>query len=140
MTVENIGNIADAYSNGKLPKCGMIISASREELMAFNCNLLYQEIAVVTADNLNGVRSAAESKYNNDMLAATFLAQVERCATICNRIVKCGDRTYTPKEVLAIIDELLDGIKPMKSVYKKAGTEARHHEESEVRSDTRRDT
>lgn len=30
---ENIGNIADAYSNGNLPKCGMIISATRDELL-----------------------------------------------------------------------------------------------------------
>lgn len=34
--------------------------------------------------------------------------------TACNRIVKQGDKTYTPKEVLEIIDELLDGVKPKK--------------------------
>ena len=132
MTVESIGNIADAYSNGKLPKCGMIISATREELMEIADNLLYQKVAVVNASDARDGLCVAKRKYGDESLQKMFLAQIERCAEICNRIVKCGDRTYTPKEVLAIIDELLNGIEPMKSVYKKAGTEARQPEESEA--------
>ena len=133
MTVESIGNIADAYSNGKLPKCGMIISATKEELMKVAGDPLYQEVVVATANNAIGIESAVKDMLDREELHKMFVGQIERCATICNRIVACGDRTYTPKEVLSIIDELLDGVKPMKSVLKKAGAEARHHEESEVK-------
>ena len=131
MTVENIGNIADAYSNGKLPKHGMIISATKEELMASNCNLLYREVAVVTTEKAKSVKGGVKGAPDAENLYKMFLAQIERCAAICNRIVDCGDRTYTPKEVLSIIDELLDGVKPKKSVLKKAVAETR--KESEVR-------
>ena len=130
MTVESIGNIADVYSNGKLPQRGMIISATKEELMAFDCNLLYREVAVMTTEKTKLVKSGV--KGDAETLYKMFCGQLERCTTICNRMVTCGDRTYTPKEVLSIIDELLDGVKPMKSVLKKADSEARHHEESEV--------
>ena len=133
MTVESIGNIADAYSNGKLPKQGMIISATKEELMAFSCNLLYREVAVMTIEKTKFDKSVVKGAPDAETLYKMFCGQIERCATICNRIVTCGDRTYTPKEVLSIIDELLDGVKPMKSVLKKAGAEARHHEEGEVK-------
>jgi hypothetical protein len=118
MTVENIGNIADAYSNGKLPKCGMIISATREELMEVAGNLLYQEVAVVNASDARDGLCVAKRKYGDESLQKIFIAQIERCAEICNRIVKQGDKTYTPKEVLAIIDELLDGVKPEKGKAK----------------------
>lgn len=114
MTVETIGNIADAYSNGKLPKCGMIISATREELMEIAGNLLYQELAVVNASDARDGLCVAKRKYGDESLQKMFLAQIERCAEICNRIVDQCDKTYTPKEVLAIIDELLDGVKPKK--------------------------
>ena len=133
MTVECIGNIADAYSNGKLPQRGMIMSATKEELMAFNCNLLYREVAVVTTEKMKSVKGAVKGTPEAEDLYKMFCGQLDRCATICNRIVTCGDRIYTPKEVLSIIDELLDGVKPMKSVLKKADSEARHHEESEVK-------
>ena len=133
MTVESIGNIADAYSNGNLPKTGIIISAGKNELAAFDCNLLYREVAVVTAEKTKIVKGDVKGAPNAETLYKMFCGQIERCATICNRIVACGDRIYTPKEVLSIIDELLDGVKPMKSVLKKADSEARHHEESEVR-------
>ena len=131
MTVESIGNIADAYSNGKLPKQGMIISATKEELLAFNCNLLYQEVAVVTTEEMKSVKGAVKGAPEAKDLYKIFCGQIERCTTICNRIETCGDRTYTPKEVLSIIDELLDGLKPMKSVLKKADAKASHHKESE---------
>ena len=118
MTVESIGNIADAYSNGKLPKCGMIISATREELMEVAGDLLYQEVAVVNASDARDGLCVAKRKYGDESLQKMFLAQIERCAEICNRIVEQGDKTYTPKEVLAIIDELLDGVKPQKGKVK----------------------
>ena len=128
MTVESIGNIADAYSDGKLPKRGMIISATREELMEIAGDLLYQEVAVVNASDARDSLPVAESKNLQKM----FNAQIERCAGICNCLEERGDRTYTPKEVLAIIDELLDGIKPKKGRVKKAGAEACHHKDCEV--------
>ena len=131
MTVESIGNIADVYSNGKLPQRGMIISATKEELMTFSCNLLYREVAVTTTEKTKFVKSGV--KGDAETLYKMFCGQIERCVTICNRIVTCGDRTYTPKEVLSIIDELLDSVKPMKSVLKKADAKAHHHEESEVK-------
>ena len=131
MTVESIGNIADAYSNGKLPQRGMIISATKEELIAFNCNLLYREVVVVTTEETKSVKGGVKGAPNAETLYKMFCGQIERCTTICNRMVACGDRIYTPKEVLSIIDELLDGVKPMKSVFKKADAEARHHKESE---------
>ena len=133
MTVESIGNIADVYSNGKLPQRGMIISATKEELMAFSCNLLYREVAVATTEKTKIVKDGVKGAPEAENLHKMFWGQIQRCATICNRIVTCGDRTYTPKEVLSIIDKLLDGVKPMKSVLKKADSEARHHEESEVK-------
>ena len=133
MTVESIGNIADAYSNGNLPKTGIIISAGKNELAAFDCNLLYREVAVMTTEKTKIVKDGVKGAPEAENLYNMFWGQIQRCATICNRIVTCGDRTYTPKEVLSIIDELLDGVKPTKSVLKKAGAEARHHEESEVK-------
>lgn len=125
MTVESIGNIADAYSNGKLPKCGMIISATREELMKVAGELLYREVLVTTG-------LSVESLKHSRHLTDKFYDQVCRCKEICDRLDINPARKYSRDEVLAIIDELLDGVKPKKSVLKKADTKARHHEESEV--------
>lgn len=125
MTVESIGNIADAYNNGKLPKCGMIISASREELMKVAGNVLYKEVVVAADLTLKELELA---KYAAD----NFNKQIYRCGEICDRIDAEQPRQYSRDEVLAIIDELLDGIKPKKGRVKKAGAEACHHKDCEV--------
>lgn len=87
----------------------------------------------MTTEKKKSVKGAVKGALDAEDLYKMFCGQIKRCATICKRIETCGDRTYTPKEVLSIIDELLDGVKPMKSVLKKADSEARHHEESEVK-------
>lgn len=115
MTVENIGNIADAYSNGKLPKCGMIISATREELMEISGNLLYQEVAVTAGRSIESIKRAAELA---DKFYDKFYDQVCRCKEICDQLKVDPTRQYSRDEVLAIIDELLDGVKPKKGKAK----------------------
>ena len=111
MTVESIGNIADAYSNGKLPKCGMIISATREELMKVAGELLYQEVAVTAGVSVESIKRA-------ETLSDKFYDQVCRCKEICDRLKVDPTRQYSRDEVLAIIDELLDGVKPKKGKAK----------------------
>ena len=123
MTVESIGNIADAYSNGNLPKHGMIISATKEELKNVAGDLLYQDV-VVAAGSIENIQRAKH-------LADKFYDQLCRCKDICDRLDYEPTRQYSREEVLEIIDELLDGIKPKKTRKKKADAKAHHHEESE---------
>lgn len=116
MTVVNIGNIADAYHNGKLPRCGMIILADKEELMAFDCKLLYSEVSVIDAKI---AKHYVQDCAHADSISSTFEKQVARCAAICDRMAAEPERTYSHDEVLAIIDELLDGVKSRKGRVKK---------------------
>ena len=105
MTVENIGNIADAYSNGNLPKHGMIISATKEELKNVAGDLLYQDV-VVAAGSIENIQRA---KHLADKFYDQFYVQVGRCKDICDRLDSEPTRQYSREEVLEIIDELLDG-------------------------------
>ena len=116
MTVDSIGDLVGWCQNGKLPRRGIIISASKEELMAFNVNLLFREVDVIDA--------AIAKHYvgdcaNADSIRSMFDKQVGRCATICARLDAEPTRTYSHDDVIAIIDELLDGIKPKKGRAKK---------------------
>lgn len=105
MILVNIGNIAAAYSNGRLPQCGMIIEATREELCAIEGDMLYGQVTVKPIGSVAARRP--ESPLD------PFLKQIERCREITERLnANGGRRKYTREEVFAIIDELLDGVKP----------------------------
>ena len=107
MTVDSIGDLVGWCQNGKLPRRGIIISASKEELMAFNVNLLFREVDVIDA-------ATAKHYANTDCICSLFDKQIGRCAAICGRLDAEPTRTYSHDDVIAIIDELLDGIKPKK--------------------------
>ena len=107
MTVDSIGDLVGWCQNGKLPRRGIIISASKEELMAFNVNLLFREVDVIDA-------TIAKHYANMDCIRSLFDKQIGRCAAICGRLDAEPTRTYSHDDVIAIIDELLDGIKPKK--------------------------
>ena len=107
MTVDSIGDLVGWCQNGKLPRRGIIISASKEELMAFNVNLLFREVDVIDA-------TIAKHYANTDCIRSLFDKQIGRCAAICGRLDAEPTRTYSHDDVIAIIDELLDGIKPKK--------------------------
>lgn len=112
MEVVNIGNLADTFGNGKLPKCGMIISAGKEELMDVAGDVLYQSVRVFNVQDADVGRIKDASFIRN-----LFDNQISRCGKICNRLESNKPtRKYTLQEVLAIIDELLDGIKPGEGV------------------------
>ena len=113
MTVVSIGNIADTYSNGKLPKCGIIIQADKEELMGGVAgNLLYREVSIIDTTTAGEI-SHAES------ICQQFSEQVGRCSVLQLRLDTEPTRLYSREEVLAFFDELLDGIKPKKGKVKK---------------------
>lgn len=89
----------------------------RSRCVVLSLVLKRQWYDLIASDARDGL-CVAKRKYGDESLQKMFLAQIERCAEICNRIVEQGDKTYTPKEVLAIIDELLDGIRPKKGEAK----------------------
>ena len=114
MTAINIGDIAKAYSNARLPSSGIIIEATREELQGIAGNILYRDVMVIDAACANAAACAKNAR-DAEYLSEKFYAQISRCGEICDRLkAEKASRKYSRDEVYAIIDELLDGIKPEK--------------------------
>lgn len=99
-----IGTIA-AY-DGTLT--GLVIQATPEEIRSIAGNILYCDVNVVPAD---GERNSEPVKPDFDY-QKRFAEQIERCGEIVIRLNKDRRKKYSASEVEAIIDELLDGIKP----------------------------
>ena len=104
MTCVEIGNLR-GY-NG-MP--GILIEADKDELREISGNILYQSVAVLPADAVTNGNGKDPLWYRNRLLD-----QVERCGEICTRLNADRRKKYSVAEVEAIIDELLDGIKPGK--------------------------
>lgn len=102
MTVIGIGDM-EMENSEKF--CGIIIKATRRELQEVAGDVLYREVAVLD-------KSAVENANIANMLTSLFTAQVDREVEIKNRLNADGPRMYSREDVLAIMGELLDGIKP----------------------------
>lgn len=106
MTCVEIGSLA-AF-NGKFK--GILIEATPDELRDIAGNIMYKEVVVLPADCVTNGNGEKDPFWCHNILSA----QIERCGTICNRLNENRKRKYSVREVEAIIDELLDGIKPGK--------------------------
>lgn len=106
MTCVEIGSLA-AF-NGKFK--GILIEATPDELRDIAGNIMYKEVVVLPADAVPTDGNGKDPFFYRQR----FMDQIERCGTICNRLNENRKRKYSVKEVEAIIDELLDGIKPRK--------------------------
>ena len=104
----------------------MIISATKEELKNVAGDLLYQDVVVVAGS----IENIQRAKHLADKFYDQFYVQVGRCKYICERLASGPTRQYSREEVLEIIDELLDGIKPKKARKKKADAKARKESEA----------
>lgn len=106
MTCVEIGSLA-AF-NGKFK--GILIEATPDELRDIAGNIMYKEVVVLPTSAVIRDDTGRDPFWYREYL----LNQVKRCGTICNRLNENLKRKYSVKEVEAIIDELLDGIKPGK--------------------------
>ena len=105
MTVVEIGNLR-GY-NG-MP--GILIEADKDELAEIAGNIMYRPVKVFPADAVPTDGNGKDPLWYRNRL----LDQVERCGEICTRLNADRRKKYSVAEVEAIIDELLDGIKPGK--------------------------
>ena len=104
MTCVEIGNLR-GY-NG-MP--GILIEADKDELRKISGNILYQSVAVFP-ENAVTKKNGGKDPFVDNRLSD----QIERCGAICTRLNADRRKKYSVAEVEAIIDELLDGIKPGK--------------------------
>ena len=108
MTVIGIGDMKVENSE---KFCGIIIEATRKELQEVAGDILYREVAVLD-------KSAAEDANIANNLTDLFVAQIDREVEIKARLHDDVPRMYTREDVLAIMGELLDGVKPKKGSAK----------------------
>ena len=105
MTCVEIGRLA-AFG-GKFN--GVLIEATPDELREISGNILYQSVAVFPENAVT-----KENGGNDSFVDNRLSDQIERCGVICTRLNADRRKKYSVAEVEAIIDELLDGIKPGK--------------------------
>ena len=105
MTVVEIGNL-----RGYNMMPGILIEADKDELAEIAGNIMYKPVAVLPADAVTNGNGEKDPLWCSNYLSA----QIERCGAICNRLNADRRKKYSVAEVEAIIDELLDGIKPGK--------------------------
>lgn len=106
MTCVEIGRLA-AFG-GKFN--GVLIEATPGELREISGNILYQSVAVLPAYAVTNGNGDKDPLWCTNYLSE----QIERCGAICTRLNADRRKKYSVAEVEAIIDELLDGIKPGK--------------------------
>lgn len=82
---------------------GLLIEASREEMRDFakGSNLLYKKVVVVADGDITPQEA--------QKIADNFNAMVQRYIQLRDRIMGTPGTRYTPKQVLRMVDEVLDG-------------------------------
>jgi len=105
MKVVEMGRLA-AY-NGKFT--GMLIEATVDELRDLETNILYEDCAVVPVGSDGKPIQQDVRTFDQYTMIAN---QIARCGEICARLNADRRKKYSATDVEAIIDELLDGVKP----------------------------
>lgn len=107
---------------------GVLIEATKGELQQMS-NLLYEDVEIVSVGGgKDGKRKKSKEQLESDRY---FNRQVERYSQVTYELAKDTSKTYSNKDVLKILDFVLDGIGNLSGVVRKANAT----KESEVRDE-----
>lgn len=107
---------------------GVLIEATKVELQQMS-NLLYEDVEIVSVgDGKDGKRKKSKEQLEYSRF---FNRQVERDSQVTYELAKDNSKTYSNKDVLKILDFVLDGIGNLPGVVRKANAA----KESEVRDE-----
>lgn len=112
MKVIEIGNLglADGMT-------GVLIEATKGELQQMS-NLLYEDVKIVSVGGgKDGKRKKSKEELESDRY---FERQVERYSQVTYELAKDTGKTYSNKDVLKILDFVLDGIGNLPGIVRKA--------------------
>ena len=107
---------------------GVLIEATKGELQQMS-NLLYEDVKIVSVGGRkDGKRKKSKEELESDRY---FNRQVERYSQVTYYLAKDNSKTYSNKDVLKILEFVLDGIGNLPGVVRKANAA----KESEVRDE-----
>ena len=107
---------------------GVLIEATKGELQQMS-NLLYEDVEIVS---VGGEKDGKRKKSKEQLEYSRFFnRQVERDSQVTYELAKDTSKTYSNKDVLKILDFVLDGIGNLPGVVRKANAT----KESEVRDE-----
>ena len=96
---------------------GVLIEATKGELQQMS-NLLYEDVKIVSVGGgKDGKRKKSKEELESDRY---FERQVERYSQVTYELAKDTGKTYSNKDVLKILDFVLDGIGNLPGVVRKA--------------------
>ena len=96
---------------------GVLIEATKGELQQMS-NLLYEDVKIVSVGGgKDGKRKKSKEELESDRY---FERQVERYSQVTYELAKDTGKTYNNKDVLKILDFVLDGIGNLPGVVRKA--------------------
>ena len=96
---------------------GVLIEATKGELQQMS-NLLYEDVKIVSVGGgKDGKRKKSKEELESDRY---FERQVERYSQVTYELAKDAGKTYSNKDVLKILDFVLDGIGNLPGVVRKA--------------------
>ena len=107
---------------------GVLTETTKGELQQMS-NLLYEDVKIVSVGGRkDGKRKKSKEELESDRY---FNRQVERYSQVTYYLAKDNSKTYSNKDVLKILDFVLDGIGNLPGVVRKANAA----KESEVRDE-----
>ena len=109
MKVIEMGNLGLAEG-----MTGVLIEATKNELQKM-ANLLYEDVKIVSVGD--GSRKKSKEELESDRY---FNRQVERYSQVTVALAENNSKTYSNKDVLRILDFVLDGIGSLPGVVGKA--------------------
>ena len=96
---------------------GVLIEATKGELQQMS-NLLYEDVKIVSVGGgKDGKRKKSKEELESDRY---FERQVERYSQVTYELAKDTGKTYNNKDVLKILDFVLDGIGNLPGIVRKA--------------------
>ena len=96
---------------------GVLIEATKGELQQMS-NLLYEDVKIVSVGGgKDGKRKKSKEELESDRY---FERQVERYSQVTYELAKDTGKTYSNKDVLKILDFVLDGIGNLPGIVRKA--------------------
>ena len=96
---------------------GVLIEATKVELQQMS-NLLYEDVEIVS---VGGGKDGKRKKSKEQLEYSRFFnRQVERDSQVTYELAKDTSKTYSNKDVLKILDFVLDGIGNLPGVVRKA--------------------
>lgn len=96
---------------------GVLIEATKGELQQMS-NLLYEDVKIVSVGGgKDGKRKKSKEELESDRY---FNRQVERYSQVTYELAKDTGKTYSNKDVLKILDFVLDGIGNLPGIVRKA--------------------